>query len=63
MLHDHMDLLHLENPPTEGRLLEDLFKVLKPFKDATVYLSVSKYPILSLLGPVLDKIRKNLEEG
>ena len=35
----------------------------RTIKDATVYLSASRYPTLSVLGPVLDKIRKNLEEG
>jgi len=63
VLHNHRGLLHLEHSPTEWRLLEDLCKVLESFKDATVYLSASRYPTLSVLGPVLDKIRKNLEEG
>jgi len=40
-----------------------LCQVLEPVKDTTVYLSASRYPTLSVLGPVLDKIRKNLEEG
>ena len=38
-------------------------QVLEPFKDATVYLSASRYSTLSVLGPVLDKTRKNLEKG
>ena len=63
VLHNHRDLLHLEHSPTEWRLLEDLCKLLEPFKDATVYLSASRYPTLSVLGPILDKIQKNLEEG
>ena len=62
VLHDHRDLLHLEHSPSECRLLEDLYKVLEPFKDATTYLSASRYPTLSALGPALDKIQKNLEE-
>ena len=44
------------------RLLEDLCKVLEPFKHATTYLSASRYPTLSVLGPVLHKILKSLEE-
>ena len=62
VLHNHRDLLHLEHSPAEWRLLEDLCKVLEPFKDATTYLSASKYPTLSVLGPVLHKILKTLEE-
>jgi len=57
VLHNHRDLLHLEHSPTEWRLLEDLCKVLEPFKDATVYLSASRYPTLSVLGPMLYNIR------
>ena len=63
VLHNHRDLLHLEHPPTEWRLLEDLCQVLEPFKDATVYLSASRCPTLSVVGPVLHKIQKNLEES
>ena len=62
VLHNHRDLLHLEHSPAEWRLLEDLCKVLEPFKDAITYLSASRYPTLSVLGPVLHKILKNLEE-
>ena len=62
VLHNHRDLLHLEHSPAEWRLLKDLCKVLEPFKDATTYLSASRYPTLSVLGPVLHKILKNLEE-
>jgi len=63
VLHNHRDLLHLEHSLTEWRLLEDLYQVLEPFKNATVYLSASRYPTLSVLGPVLYKIQKNLEES
>ena len=58
----HRELLHLEHSPAEWRLLEDLCKVLELCKDATTYLSVSSYPTLSVLGPVLYKIEKSLEE-
>lgn len=58
VLHDQRDLLHLEHSPSEWRLLEDLCKVLEPFKDATTYLSASRYPTLSVLGPVLEKFRR-----
>jgi len=61
VLHNHRDLVHLEHSPSEWRLLEDLCKVLEPFKDATTYLSASRYPTLSILGPVLDKILKKLK--
>ena len=40
----------------------DLCKILEPFKDATTYLSASRYPALYVIGPVLDKIQKNLVE-
>ena len=63
VLHNHRDLLHLEHSLAEWRLLEDLCKVLEPFKDATTYLSTSsRYPTLSGLEPVLHKILKSLEE-
>ena len=62
VLHNHRDLLHLEHSPAEWRLLEDLCKVLVPFKDVTTYLSASRYPTLSVLWSVLHKILKNLEE-
>ena len=58
--HNHRDLLHLEHSPAEWRLLEDLCKVLEPFKDATTSLSASKYPTLSVLGPMLHKICKTM---
>ena len=63
VLHHHRDLLHLEYSPLEWRLLEDLCKVLEPFKDATTYLSARRYPTLSILGPVLHKILSTLEEN
>ena len=63
VLHHHRDLLHLEHSPSEWRLLEDLCKVLEPFKDATTYLSASRYPTLSILGPMLHKILNTLEEN
>jgi len=63
VLLNHRDLLHLEHSYTEWKLLEDLCQVLEPFKDATVCLSASRYPTLFVLGPVLYKIQKNLEES
>ena len=63
VLHQHRDLLHLEHSPAEWRILEDLSKVLEPFKDATTYLSASKYPTVSILGPVLHKILTTLEKS
>ena len=62
VLHQHRDLLHLEHSPAEWRLLEDLSKVLEPFKDATTYLSASRYPTVSILGPVLHEILTTLEK-
>ena len=62
VLHQHRDLLHLEHSPAEWRLLEDLSKVLEPFKDATTYLSVSRHPTVPILGPVLHKIFTTLEK-
>ena len=53
-------ILHHVTFPPEWRFLEDLCKVLEPFKDATTYLSASRHPTLSILGPVLHKI---LEEN
>ena len=53
VFHQHRDLLHLEHSSAEWRLLEDLSKVFEPFKDATTYLSASRYPTVSMLGLVL----------
>ena len=61
VLHHHRDLLHLEHSPSF--FLEDLCKILEPFKDATTYLSARRYPTLSILGPVLHKILSTLEEN
>jgi len=63
VLHQHKDLLHLEHSPADWKLLEDLSKVLEPFKDATTYLSASKHPTVSILGSVLHKILTTLEKS
>ena len=64
VLHNHRDLLHLEHLPAEWRLLEDLCKIWNHLKmpPLTLVLQCSKYPTLSVLGPVLHKILKTLEE-
>ena len=62
VLHNHRDLIHLEHSPAEWRLLKDLCQALEPFKDATTYLSASRYPTLSVLGHVLQRILNNFEE-
>ena len=53
------DLIHLEITTNEWRILEDL---LRPFKVATVHLSGEKYPTISALGPLLEEIKKRVEE-
>lgn len=42
--------------------LRNLSKVLEQFIDATTFLSASRHPILSILGPVLHKILTTLEK-
>jgi len=63
VLHQHRDLLHLQYSPTAWRILEDLSKVLQPFKDATTYFSASRYPTVSILSPVLHEILTTLEKN
>ena len=60
VLHSHRDLIHLEHSPSEWRLLEDLIDLLKPFKEATTYLSSQNYPTLSAIGPLLHEMQKKL---
>jgi len=48
------DLTHLELSSSEWRLLEDVAKVLEPYKDITTYLS---YPTISSLGPLYSAIK------
>lgn len=56
------DLIHLEITTNEWRILEDLVQLLRPFKIATVHLSGEKYPTISALGPLLEEIKKRVEE-
>ena len=50
----------MEHSPIEWRLIEDLLDVLKPFKDATTYLSSQSYPTLSVLGPLMVKMKDKI---
>ena len=52
------DLIHLEITTSEWRILEDLVQLLRPSKVATV----EKYPTISALGPLLEEIKKRVEE-
>ena len=45
-------LMHLELLPNEWRILENILKLLRPFKIATKHLSGEKYPTISALGPL-----------
>lgn len=60
-LHSQRDLLHLEHTPVEWRLIEDLLDVLKPFKETTTYLSPQTYPTLSVLGPLMVKMKDKIK--
>ena len=58
VLLQHRDsLMHLELLPSEWRVLEDILKLLRPFKIATAHLSGEKYPTISALGPLLHEIQ------
>ena len=56
------DLIHLEISPTEWRILEDIMKLLEPFKIATEHLAGEKYPTISAVGPLLTEIKKRVAE-
>ena len=49
--------MHLELLPNEWRILENILKLLRPFKIATKHLSGEKYPTISALGPLLHEIQ------
>ena len=53
-------LMHLELLPNEWRILEDILKLLRPFKIATQHLSGEKYPTISALGPLLHEIQRKI---
>ena len=61
VLHGKRDLHHLEPSPREWYVLEDLVKLLEPFKNATEILSGQKYPTLSCLGPILADLLTKIE--
>ena len=52
--------MHLELLPNEWRILEDILKLLRPFKIATQHLSGEKYPTISALGPLLHEIQSKI---
>ena len=60
VLHGKHDLHHLELSPQEWHILEDLIKLLEPFRNATEDLSGQKYPTLSCLGPALADLKEKL---
>ena len=43
--------MYLELLPNEWRVLEDILKLLRPFKIATAHFFGEKYPTISALGP------------
>ena len=43
----------------EFSLLEEVLKVLKPFKDVTVQVSAEKYVIISAIRPLLHHLTEN----
>ena len=54
------NLHHLELPPQEWHNMEDIVKLLEPFKDAIEVLSGQRYPTLSCLAPILKDLRDKL---
>ena len=60
IFHTRRELHYLEPSPTEWRILEDLHRLLEPFKDSTEILSGHYYPTLSCLGPILAKLKEKL---
>lgn len=60
VLHGKRDLHHLELSPHEWHILEDLVKLLEPFKNATEIMSGQKYPTFSCLGPILADLHEKI---
>ena len=60
VLHCKRNLHHLELSPQEWHNMEDIVKLLEPFKNATEVLSGQKYPTLSCLAPILKDLRDKL---
>lgn len=60
VLHCKRNLHHLELSPQEWHNMEDIVKLLEPFKNATEVLSGQKYPTLSCLAPILEDLRDKL---
>jgi len=52
----------LELSPQEWHILEDLIKLLEPFRNATEDLSGQKYPTLSCLGPALADLKEKFAD-
>ncbi|RIB04110.1 hypothetical protein C2G38_2121411 [Gigaspora rosea] len=47
----------------ELKMIELLVEVLLPFKDVTVFISSSEYPILSMVVPLYHSLLESLEEA
>ena len=60
VLHCKRNLHHLELSPQEWHNMEDIVKLLEPFKNATEVLSGQKYPTPSCLAPILKDLRDKL---
>ena len=60
VLHSRRNLHHLELSPQEWHNMEDIVKLLEPFKDATEVLSVQRYSTLFCLAPILKDLRDKL---
>ena len=57
VLHGKRELYYLVPSPSEWHTLEDLAKLLEPFKNATEILSGQQYPTLSCLGLILTDLQ------
>jgi hypothetical protein len=47
----------------EWRTAESYVKVLKPFEDVTSMMSASRYPTLSMVIPVLNVLKQQMDES
>ena len=60
VLHCKQNLHHLELSPQEWHNIEDIVKLLGPFKTTTEVLSWQKYLTLSCLAPIPNNLRDKL---
>lgn len=57
-----MEMKRMDLLPTDGEfsLLEEVLRVLKPFKDVTVQMSAEKYVTISAISPLLHHLLNNV---